>query len=86
MPKALWGSNSRVRSRCTFPSLFPLRDCTLPESTLTCFLEAGAIGGTAQKVGGPFDKDGAVGKQFTTEGSIGGTVQDNLGGQTKKSN
>lgn len=28
-------------------------------------------GGTAQEVGGPFDKDGAVGKQFTTEGSIG---------------
>jgi len=29
------------------------------------FTEKGAIGGTAQKIGGPFDKDGAIGKQFT---------------------
>lgn len=28
-------------------------------------------GGTAQEVGGPLDKEGAVGKQFTTEGSVG---------------
>lgn len=28
-------------------------------------------GGTAQEIGGPLDKEGAVGKQFTTEGSIG---------------
>ena len=39
----------------------------------------GALGGTAQKVGGPFDKDGMVGKQFTAEGGgIGGMVQKNL--------
>ncbi|KAL1845938.1 hypothetical protein Daus18300_014398 [Diaporthe australafricana] len=50
------------------------------------FTETGAIGGTAQKIGGPLDKDGAIGKQFTTEGSIGGTVQDNLGGKTSRSN
>ncbi|KAF3769775.1 hypothetical protein M406DRAFT_270747 [Cryphonectria parasitica EP155] len=50
------------------------------------FTEAGAIGGTAQKVGGPFDKEGAIGKQFTAEGGIGGMVQDKMGGQTKKSN
>jgi hypothetical protein len=31
-------------------------------------------GGTAQEVGGPLDKEGAVGKQFTTEGSIGKQV------------
>ncbi len=37
------------------------------------------IGGTAQKVGGPFDKDGMIGKQFTDSGSIGGTVQQTLG-------
>lgn len=24
----------------------------------------GSIGGTAQEVGGPFDKDGAVGRQY----------------------
>ncbi|CAH0004520.1 unnamed protein product [Clonostachys byssicola] len=41
----------------------------------------GAIGGTAQKIGGPLDEQGAIGKQFTTGGSIGGTVQDKMGGQ-----
>ena len=40
-----------------------------------CLVEQGALGGTAQKVGGPFDKDGVVGKQFTTEGTLGGTAQ-----------
>ena len=35
----------------------------------------GAIGGTAQKVGGPFAKDGMIGSNFTADGSIGGTVQ-----------
>lgn len=40
----------------------------------------------AQKIGGPLDKDGAIGKQFTTEGTIGGTVQDKLGGMAHKSN
>ena len=38
-------------------------------------IEQGALGGTAQKVGGPFDKEGAVGKHFTHEGAIGGTAQ-----------
>ena len=38
----------------------------------------GAIGGTAQKVGGPFDKEGSVGQHFTAEGKIGGAVQENL--------
>lgn len=40
----------------------------------------------AQKIGGPLDKEGMVGKQFTTEGSIGGTVQSALGGTREKSN
>ena len=44
------------------------------------------MGGTAQKIGGPFDKDGAIGKQFTAEGSIGGTVESALGGKREKSN
>ncbi|KAI0387385.1 hypothetical protein F5Y04DRAFT_286556 [Hypomontagnella monticulosa] len=50
------------------------------------FTEEGALGGTAQKIGGPLDKEGMVGKQFTTEGSIGGSVQSALGGQGGKSN
>jgi len=45
--------------------------------------EDGAIGGTAQKIGGPLDKDGMIGKQFTTEGSIGGSVQGALGGEKR---
>lgn len=48
--------------------------------------EEGALGGAAQKVGGPLDKEGLVGKQFTTEGGIGGTVQNALGGTKGKSN
>ncbi|KAI2602392.1 hypothetical protein GGR54DRAFT_645089 [Hypoxylon sp. NC1633] len=50
------------------------------------FTEQGAVGGAAQKVGGPLDKDGMIGKQFTTDGSIGGSVQSTLGGQGSKSN
>jgi hypothetical protein len=30
-------------------------------------------------VGGPFAADGAVGKQFTEQGAVGGTVQETLG-------
>lgn len=33
------------------------------------------VGGTAQQVGGPLDKDGPVGHQFTEDGSVGGAVQ-----------
>lgn len=39
------------------------------------------MGGTAQMMGGPFDKEGMIGKQFTAEGSIGGTAQNMMGGQ-----
>ncbi|XXH03828.1 hypothetical protein Hte_010234 [Hypoxylon texense] len=39
--------------------------------------------GTAQKVGGLLSKDGAVGKQFTDTGSVGGTIQNKLGDQKK---
>jgi hypothetical protein len=46
----------------------------------------GALGGMAQKIGGPMDKEGMIGKQFTTEGSIGGTVQNMMGGKREKSN
>lgn len=38
----------------------------------------GAIGGTAQKIGGPFDKEGSIGSQFKADGKIGGMVQQNL--------
>lgn len=43
------------------------------------FTTGGALGGAAQKVGGPFDAQGAIGKQFTEGGSIGGSVQNALG-------
>ena len=43
------------------------------------FTSQGALGGTAQKVGGPFDKEGSIGKQFTEQGAIGGSVQQTLG-------
>ncbi|MCJ1293651.1 hypothetical protein MMC34_005206 [Xylographa carneopallida] len=35
----------------------------------------GAIGGTAQKVGGPLDKGGMIGKHFNADGALGGTAQ-----------
>ncbi|MCJ1352882.1 MAG: hypothetical protein MMC33_002866 [Icmadophila ericetorum] len=38
----------------------------------------GAVGGTAQKIGGPFDKEGMIGKHFNQDGAIGGTIQENL--------
>ena len=43
------------------------------------FTSEGAIGGAAQKVGGPLHEQGAIGKQFTEQGSIGGTAQNLLG-------
>lgn len=46
---------------------------------LTSTIADGAIGQIGEKVGGPFSSQGSIGKQFTTEGSIGGTVQQNLG-------
>lgn len=41
-----------------------------------------------QKVGGPLSKEGAIGKQFTDSGAVGGTVQDTLGhgNATRKGN
>lgn len=44
-------------------------------------IEQGAIGSVGQKIGGPFDKGGMIGKQFTPEGSIGGAVQNAMGGE-----
>lgn len=35
-------------------------------------LAEGSIGGAAQKVGGPLAADGAIGKQFTDQGAVGG--------------
>lgn len=43
------------------------------------FKSDGAVGGTAEKVGGPFASDGAIGKNFTEKGAVGGTIQENLG-------
>lgn len=39
----------------------------------------GTIGSTAESLGGPFGKDGAVGKQFASDGSIGSMAQQALG-------
>ncbi|KAL8284696.1 hypothetical protein RB597_001986 [Gaeumannomyces tritici] len=47
--------------------------------------DEGVIGGTANKIGGPLAKDGLVGKQFTTEGTIGGTIQSTMGRSEKSS-
>lgn len=33
------------------------------------------IGGTAQKIGGPLDKDGIIGQAFNADGAVGGTAQ-----------
>ena len=41
----------------------------------------GALGGTAQKVGGPLDKGGMIGKHFNADGKIGGAVQENIANQ-----
>ena len=46
---------------------------------LTDLVAGGMIGGTAQSIGGPLSADGAIGKNFTTQGSIGGMVQEQLG-------
>lgn len=40
----------------------------------------------AQKIGGPLDKEGMIGKQFTTEGGLGGSVQNSMGGTKGRSN
>ncbi|KAI0597285.1 hypothetical protein F4775DRAFT_560588 [Biscogniauxia sp. FL1348] len=48
------------------------------------FTTEGALGGAAQKVGGPFAAQGMIGKQFTDRGAIGGTVQDAMGDRKKK--
>lgn len=62
-------SNSPVSSASVTPSGY---------SPLTA-TAGGMLGGTAEKVGGPFSSQGAVGSQFTEGGSIGGTMQEQLG-------
>lgn len=37
-----------------------------------------------QKVGGPLASDGMIGKHFTAEGAVGGTIQDMAGGKKEK--
>jgi hypothetical protein len=67
-----------------FTSTSPAIASTFKARMLTlCRKASGAIGGTAQKIGGPLDAQGSIGKQFTTEGSIGGAVQNALGGSEK---
>ncbi len=45
---------------------------------LTQNIATGPIGGTAQKIGGPLDKQGSIGQHFNADGKIGGMVQENL--------
>lgn len=47
-------------------------------------LADGAIGKQFEKVGGPFAKDGAIGKNFNADGAVGGTVQEEAGGKGSK--
>jgi hypothetical protein len=50
-----------------------------------CDTADGAIGGTAQKIGGPLDKQGAIGQHFNADGKIGGMVQENLANKNQGS-
>lgn len=68
--KVLLGSTSQVC--CHNPIL-------LYSSILIIATAEGALGGTAQKIGGPLSADGMVGKHFTEGGAIGGSVQQTLG-------
>lgn len=74
MRRAALASSSLV---CQSPSfIYP--------TNIDMIAEQGAIGGTAQKIGGPLDKEGMIGKKFTTEGNIGGSVQNAMGGGKKE--
>ncbi|KAI0841116.1 hypothetical protein F5Y06DRAFT_293603 [Hypoxylon sp. FL0890] len=84
-PKAFDAQGS-IGKQFTGESPFDISYNKDPVETSLLSIEEGAIGGTAQKVGGPLDKEGMVGKQFTTEGSIGGSVQSALGGKSGRSN
>ncbi|KAH9886811.1 hypothetical protein F4778DRAFT_786529 [Xylariomycetidae sp. FL2044] len=68
------------------PKAFDAQGAIGKQFTGKWFPGSGALGGVAQKIGGPLDKEGMVGKQFTPEGSLGGTVQNALGGDKKRSN
>lgn len=37
------------------------------------------MGSTAESLGGPFHRDGAIGRQFRSDGNIGGTMDEALG-------
>lgn len=47
------------------------------------FTAEGAVGGTADTIGGPFKESGAIGSAFTESGAIGGTVNKAVGGEKK---
>ena len=56
----------------------PHRAIDASSSTLILHVADGAVGGTAQKIGGPLDKEGSIGQHFNADGKIGGMVQENL--------
>lgn len=64
---ALWARCSTVSSQ--------LRLECFGGPVLTTAIADGAIGGTAQSIGGPLDKGGMIGKHFNAEGALGGTAQ-----------
>ncbi len=69
-----------VKTLIIFPFTAP---CEIPDDVcdilvLTKNIANGPIGGTAQSIGGPLDKQGSIGQHFNADGKIGGMVQENL--------
>jgi len=62
----------------TSPTTCQLRHTLGNSRLISCIKADGALGGAAQKMGGPLDKEGMVGKNFNADGKIGGMVQENL--------
>jgi len=76
-------SDGAIGKECT-PAPSPPNCPPAPVSSFACANKSnanidvpvnadGKVGGTAQEVGGPFSADGAIGKQFTKDGAVGGT-------------
>lgn len=58
------------------PSLVSVSTSSLSRVSADLRPAQGAVGGTAQSIGGPLDKEGAIGKHFNADGAIGGTFQE----------
>lgn len=62
------GSVGKAFSGMSIPSLLHNASSRNPDD--------GAIGSKIDKLGGPFSSEGAVGKEFTEKGAVGGAAQD----------